>query len=152
VWDIYLRRHPFGQNQDLQDGEKSIWNSFFDVPNLFVIDPSSDIDSIALGLESDLIASYGSTIIMEFYAHKISNIITMGPAPWNILLPERYVPTIQKLQEFIGSVKSNIEIDKLLPWAFYQMESGIEFELISTDDKTGRWKMRGKNSNQNKFL
>lgn len=147
VWDIYLRRHPFGHNQNLQDGEKSIWNSFFNVPDLFVIDPSSDIDSIALGLEADLIASYGSTIIMEFYAHKISNIITMGPAPWNILLPERYVPTIEKLQEFIGSVKSKIEIDKLLPWAYYQIESGIEFELISTDDKTGRWKMKGKNSN-----
>ena len=143
IWDIYLRRHPFWPNKGHQDGEKNIWNPFFNVPNLFVI-PDSDIDSIALGLESDLIASYGSTIIMEFYAHKFSNIITMGPAPWNSLLPERYVPTIEKLQEFVSSVKSNVKFDKLLPWAYFQMESGIEFELISTDDKTGRWKMKAR--------
>lgn len=144
IWDIYLRRHPAGPNADQCDGEKSLWIQFQNFPNVFVIEPSSEIDSIALGLKADLIASYGSTINIEFYARKLSNAITLGPAPWNNLLPERYMPTTEKLKDFISSINSNIQMDKLLPWAYYQMESGIEFELITTDDKTGRWKMKEK--------
>ncbi len=146
IWDIYLRRHPVAHNSDHSDGEKNIWESFGNIPNVFVIEPNSDIDSIALGLEADLIASYGSTINMEFYARKISNVITLGPAPWNHLLPERYLATKEKIQAFMSSDKPEIDLDKLLPWAYYQMESGIEFELISTDDKTGHWKMKGAKS------
>jgi len=144
IWDIYLRLHPVTPTHNNLDGENSIWVPFRDITNVVVIESNSNIDSIALGLKADLIASYGSGINMEFYARKLGNTITMGLAPWNDLLPERHIPTIKKLQKFIGSVKSSIEIEKLLPWAYYQVESGIEFELISTDDKTGRWKMKAK--------
>lgn len=142
TWDIYLRLHPTAHTNDNPDGENIIWIPFRDIPNIIVIEPNSDIDSIALGLEADLIASYGSGIDMEFYARKLGNAITMGLAPWSFLLPERHIPTIKKLQEFINLEKSNIEINKLLPWAYYQVESGIEFELISTNEKTGRWRMK----------
>jgi hypothetical protein len=144
IWDIYLRLHPVTPTHNNHDGENSIWVPFRDITNVVVIESNSNIDSIALGLKADLIASYGSGINMEFYARKLGNTITMGLAPWNDLLPERHIPTIKKLQKFIGSVKSSIEIEKLLPWAYYQVESGIEFELISTDEKTGRWKMKAK--------
>lgn len=142
VWDIYLRRHPAGHNSDQGDGEKSLWTPFQNIPNIFIINPSSDIDSIALGLSVDLIASYGSTINVEFYARKLSNVITLGPAPWNDLLPERYLPTKEKILDFINSNINVVQEDKLLPWAYYQVESGTEFELISTNKKTGRWKMK----------
>jgi hypothetical protein len=142
VWDIYLRRHPVGHNTDQGDGEKSLWTPFQNIPNVFIIDPGSDIDSIALGLSVDLIASYGSTINVEFYARKLINVITLGPAPWNDLLPERYLPTKEKILDFMSSNITMIQEDRLLPWAYYQIESGTEFELISTNEKTGRWKMK----------
>ena len=145
IWDIYLRRHPVGHKSDQGDGEKSLWTHFRNIPNIFIIEPDSAIDSIALGLCVDLIASYGSTINVEFYARKLSNVITLGPAPWNHLLPERYLPTKEKILDFMSSNTTVIQADKLFPWAYYQIESGTEFELISTDKRSGRWRMKRHN-------
>jgi hypothetical protein len=78
---------------------------------------------------------------VEFLAREFHNVITLGPAPWNHLIPERYLPTEEKIKEFVNSYHGEISSEKLLPWAYYQSESGTQFELVTTDDKSGIWKI-----------
>lgn len=141
IWDVYLRRHPSSSKSKDHDGEKVIWEDFLGKSNIHVIAPNSDIDSLALGYKADLIASFASTINVEFLAREFHNVITLGPAPWNHLIPERYLPTEEKIKEFVNSYHDKISSNKLLPWAYYQSESGTQFELVTTDDKSGIWKI-----------
>jgi hypothetical protein len=141
IWDVYLRRHPSSHKSSKYDGEKVIWEEFKGKSNIHVIEPNSDTDSLALGYKADLIASFASTINIEFLARELRNVITLGPAPWNHLLPERYLPTEVKIKKFINSSPDEISLQKLLPWAYYQCESGTQFELVATDAKTGVWKI-----------
>jgi len=141
IWDVYLRRHPSSYKSSGHDGENIIWEEFVGKPNVHIIAPDSDIDSLALGYKADLIASFASTINVEFLAREYHNVITLGPASWNHLLPERYLPTEEKIREFVNSRPDEISLEKLLPWAYYQCESGTQFELVTTDDKSGIWKI-----------
>jgi len=141
IWDVHLRRHPSSSKSGGHDGENIIWEEFVGKPNVHIIEPNSDIDSLALGYKADLIASFASTINVEFLAREYHNVITLGPAPWNHLIPERYLPTEEKIKEFMNSHPNEINLEKLLPWAYYQCESGTQFEIVTTDDKSGIWKI-----------
>lgn len=142
IWDVYLRRHPLSSKSKGHDGENVIWEEFVGKSNIHVIAPNSDVDSLALGRKADLIASFASSINVEFLTREFQNVITLGPAPWNHLIPERFLPTEEKIKEFVNSHPDEISSEKLFPWAYYQCESGIQFELVTTDEKSGIWKIK----------
>jgi len=144
-WEIFLRRHPKGSTSKVADGESGIWHEFQEFENVNIIGPESPIDSIALGLEADLIASFWSTINMEFMARGLINVINLGPAAWNRLVPENYLPTTERIQKFLNNKPNKVEVKKLYPWAYYQAEAGNSFKIIETDSKTGIWKIKNLN-------
>ena len=140
-WDIFLRRHPKSSTSKIADGEAGIWHEFKELDKVKIIEPESPIDSIALGLKADLIASFWSSINIEFMARGLANVINLGPAAWNRLVPENYLPTIEKLQKFLDNKPDKIEVKKLYPWAYYQAEAGNSFKIIETNSITGIWKI-----------
>jgi hypothetical protein len=130
-WDIYLRRHPFSPKSNQVDGEFIIWKEFYKKNNIFMIEPNSVIDSISLGERADLITGFGSTILAEFLARGYQNVVTLGPAPWNELIPDRYCPTYEAITNFLTSEKKPFSIGQLHPWAYFQAESGTPFKIIT---------------------
>ena len=138
-WDIFLRRHPNWPGAILDDGERYLWEEFYRDKDVTIIEPSSDIDSLALGMKADLIAGFGSTILTEFIARGCQNVVTLGPAPWNKFIPERYLPNSFILKEYLISERELISVDQLFPWAYFQSESGNSFKLISTNPSSGIW-------------
>lgn len=138
-WDIYLRRHPDLDSDNSIDGERVIWQEFYKQKNLTIIEPDSDVDSLALGENADLIATFWSTIVIEFIAMGKQDVITLGPASWNQLIPERHLPNSNAIQNYLNSKHKPISIDQLYPWAFFQSESGIPFEVVSIDTDSSAW-------------
>ena len=90
-------------------------------------------------MKAHLIASFGSTILTEFIARGHQNVVTLGPAPWNKFIPERYLPNSDALKEYLISERELISPEQLFPWAYFQSESGNSFNLISTNPDSGIW-------------
>jgi len=141
-WDIFLRRHPKPNGSRNRDGEKFLWNKYYAVENIKIIEPDSDIDSLALGTNSHLIASFWSTINMEFYARGLSNVVNLGPTSWSRLLPSRYLPNKNAISKYISCEPPSILIDEVLPWAYFHSEFGKEFSLINVDPERGSWSFK----------
>jgi len=141
-WDIYLRRHPKDPSAKVEDTERFLWTEFNTHDNIHIISPDSDIDSLALGESADLIASFGSTINIEFVARELQNVVTLGPAPWNQLLPSRYLPSIQEINRYLSNDPEKISSKNIWPWAYYMAESGIDFKFIETNKVTGEWSFK----------
>lgn len=141
TWEIFLRRHPDRPGLKLADEEMVIWQEFYRNNDIRIIEANSNIDSLALGMKSHLIASFGSTILIEFIARGCQNVVVLGPSPLNKLIPERYLPNSQALKNYLISEVQPISAEQLYPWAYFQSESGNSFKLISTDPITGVWKV-----------
>jgi len=140
-WEIFLRRHPNRPDKNLYDGELIIWQEFYSNQDIRIIETNSDIDSLALGMKAHLIASFGSAILTEFIARGCQNVITLGPAPWNKLIPERYLPNSGALKAYLISERQLISAEQLYPWAYFQSEFGNSFNIISTDPSSGVWEI-----------
>jgi hypothetical protein len=138
VWDIYLRRHPVNPKSTVRDPEAFLWKEF-DNSKIIVVDPFSDIDSISLGEKSDLIANFSSIIAMELFARGKQNVITLGPAPWNQLLPSKFLPNHQKLIKYLKSEPIDTEIASILPWAYYMSTHGKDFKLLKFNNQKPKW-------------
>jgi hypothetical protein len=141
-WDIFLRRHPKPKGSRNRDGEKFLWDKYYAVQNVKIIEPDSDIDSLALGTNSHLIASFWSTINMEFYARGFSNVVNLGPTSWSRLVPSRYLPNKNAISKYISCEPPLISIDDVLPWAYFHSEFGNEFSLINVDPERGNWSFK----------
>jgi hypothetical protein len=140
-WIIYLRRHPKRAGDSGKDGEAIIWNKFAKHHNVKIIEPTSPIDSIALGMKADLITSYWSTINIEFLIRGKTSVLNFGPTGWSQLLPELYIRNEEELHNFLTSPIKFINIKKLYPWAYFTSEFGQEFKIVKTDPKTGVWRI-----------
>lgn len=141
LWDVYLRLHPSRPGEDLSASEEVVWKKFYDDKRLIVVESDSNIDSLALGHKADLIASFGSSINTEFIARGFQNVVTLGPAIWNSLIPERYCPSSTTLRSYLVTQQKLVSINQLYPWAYFRSESGKPFQIISTDSRTGVWKL-----------
>jgi hypothetical protein len=139
-WKIYLRLHPSITSTYLNKSETRNWLIFQTRTNIEVILPNSDIDSIALGLKSDVAAVFASTIAMELVALGQSKIISMGPSPWNKLLPDLYISNVTKLQHFFNNME-NFQANKsdIYPWAYYMANFGDEFLILKFDKNKHTW-------------
>jgi hypothetical protein len=138
-WEIFLRRHPRARHGSDTDPEAFLWKKFENIPNVFVVSPTSEIDSIALGMSSNLVVNFNSTISMELAARGFQRFATLGPAAWNQLLPEHYTPNVKKLNNFFNEPPSDIKISNLYPWAFYYATYGTDFNAITYDNQKKKW-------------
>lgn len=138
-WEIYLRMHPNNPQNKIQGAETFIWNDFKDFNHITVIESDSSIDSLELGKNSDLVATFGSNIAMEFVARGHFKVLTLGPAPWNKLLPKLYCPNLNSLASCLKSSNEYIDAKSIFPWAFFVSTYGIDFEFLKFDKDSSIW-------------
>jgi hypothetical protein len=141
-WDVFLRRHPKNPSNSSQDPEAFLWAEFESYSNVQMVSPESPIDSIALGGEADLIVNYCSIIAMEFVARGFQNVLTLGPAPWNRLIPSRYLSTKSSIAKFLVEERPKISIEEILPWAYFNSNFGEDFKLLDFDKSKTKWMFR----------
>lgn len=139
-WQIFLRRHPSNPNDKVQDAEHLLWQEFEKNPKVFIIGPESPIDSIALGMSADLVLNFCSIIAMELVARGAQNVITMGPSPWQGLLPERQVESNFSLTMALEIIKSKVSPERILPFCFYSNKHGFSFQITRYSDLDHNWK------------
>jgi len=139
-WQIFLRRHPANPNDEVQDAEHLLWAEFRESSNVFIIEPESPIDSIALGMSVDLVFNYCSIIAMELTARGAQNVITMGPSPWQGLLPERQIESDFSLTEALEIIKSRVTPERILPFCFYESRHGFSFQVTRYVESENNWK------------
>jgi hypothetical protein len=101
IWEIFLRRHPQNPMSKIKDPEFFLWEEFEFFKNVTIIEPDSIVDSLALGLGSDLCVNYCSSISMELVVHGAKEVITMGPAPWNKLIPKHTAQSKVSLKTYL---------------------------------------------------
>lgn len=142
-WKICLRLHPNITGDYSNGSETENWFSFQKNSNVEIILPDSDIDSIALGLNSDVVVVFASVIAMELLSLGQKKIISMGPAPWNKLLPDLYVSNNTKLEHFFNNM-SDFQGNKtdIYPWAYYMSNFGNDFSILKFDETRHSWVMR----------
>ena len=138
-WEIFLRRHPRARHGSDIDPEEFLWSDFTDIPNVFIVSPDSEIDSISLGLSSNFVMNFSSSIAIELAVRGFQSFATLGPAPWNQLLPKHYTPNVRTLKIFFDNPPSSMKITDLYPWAFYVATFGKDFLAIKYDNKKKKW-------------
>jgi len=138
-WDIYLRMHPNNPKNKIQGAESFIWDDFKAFNHITIIESDSSIDSLELGKNSDLVASFGSNIAMEFVARGLSKVLTLGPAPWNKLLPNLFCPNLNSLASYMKSNNEYINVKSIYPWAFFVSTYGIDFEFLKFNRAASNW-------------
>jgi len=138
-WEIFLRRHPRARHGSDIDPEELLWADFENIPNVFIISPDSEIDSIALGLSSNFVMNFSSTIAIELAIRGFQSFATLGPAPWNQLLPKHYTPNARELKTFFDNPPSLMKVANLYPWAFYVATFGNDFQAIQYDNEKKKW-------------
>ena len=141
-WEIYLRRHPKHPSVKNGDPEQHLWQEFENKHGVYILLPESDVDSIELASGADLNVNFCSTIAMELIAIGITNVITLGPAPWNNLIPTRYCPNPILLKSFLSRQLDHLSEASILPWITYINTFGESFKLFDFDPKKSSWKMR----------
>ncbi len=142
VWEIFLRRHPQNPMSKIKDPEFFLWKEFEFFKNVTIIEPDSIVDSLALGLSSDLCVNYCSSISMELVALGAKEVITMGPAPWNKLIPKHTVQSEVSLKAYLVSKPKPIRIEDVWPWAYYSATFGEDFSLFDWTKGKNKWELR----------
>jgi hypothetical protein len=138
-WQIVLRRHPKNPHGGSVDPEAFLWDEFNNHDNVLMIEPESVVDSIALGLNSDVVFNFCSIIAMELIARGYRNVYTLGPSPWRRLLPNLQAENWKLLENILENEAREIEKESVLPWCFYAATHGHEFQIIFFDEVSKRW-------------
>jgi hypothetical protein len=126
----------------IKDPEFFLWKEFEFFKNVTIIEPDSIVDSLALGLSSDLCVNYCSSISMELVALGAKEVITMGPAPWNKLIPKHTLQSEVSLKAYLVSKPKPIRIEDVWPWAYYSATFGEDFSLFDWTKGKNKWELR----------
>lgn len=140
-WEIYLRRHPKNPNSRIEDPEKNLWTLAKTFSHVMIVPPESSIDSLELGLSSDMIVNFNSFIAMELIVHGSKKVITTGPAPWNLILPRQYTPDVASLKSYCESPIPIESVTDIWPWAFYTASHGENFSKCSWNNHKQNWEI-----------
>lgn len=141
AWEIYLRRHPKNPNSKGEDPEAYLWKSFTASSHVMIVPPDSPVDSLALGLSSDLNVVFNSFIAMELIVQGARNVISTGPAPWNSLLPLQYTPSTITLKNYLKRPIPIKSVTDILPWAFYTSTHGEKFSQCTWNTRKQKWEL-----------
>jgi hypothetical protein len=121
------------------DAESHLWDSVAEFANVEIISPDSDVDSFALGMSSDLVANFCSTLAMDFFAAGKQEVITLGTAPWNSRIKSRFAPTRDSIKAFLENPNEKVSVEETYPWAFFCATFGTEFRLLEYVEKKKLW-------------
>lgn len=138
-WEIYLRRHPKSPNSKGEDPEAYLWESFTASSRVTRVPPESPVDSLALGLDSDLNVVFNSFIAMELIVHGAKNVISTGPAPWSTLLPLQNTPSTSTLIRYLKHPVPIKSVRDIWPWAFYTATHGKKFTQSTWNGQKQKW-------------
>ena len=139
-WHIFLRRHPANPNTPhAVDPERHIWEEFKERSNVSVIEPSSSVDSIVLGMTAEIAAVYWSSIAIELLMRGHRNVITMGRASWNPMIPEGSVLSEDALKTYLNGAPPKISVNDLAPWAYYYATFGKKFQVFFYSTTKLKW-------------
>jgi hypothetical protein len=139
VWQVFLRRHPAQPGRRSVDAESHLWENFSHLKNVKIIPPDSDIDSFALGLKSDLVANFCSTLAMDFIAAGKQEVLTLGTAPWNSRIKSRFTPTEKAITKFLKENAAPCSREDTYPWAYFCSSFGTDFQLLGFLEKGSKW-------------
>ncbi len=128
-WVIYIRRHPYSKNTR-RDPERKLWRQFERYQNVRIIDPTSNVDSYALGNAADLVAHFNSSIGPELIFQQNSPVITMGDNYWESVDSDFMIKSTERLKEFLDKPRMARPKEDAYPWAFYLAEFGESFRLV----------------------
>lgn len=140
-WEIYLRRHPKNPNSKSEDPEAHLWESFTASSNVIILPPDSPVDSLALGLSSDLNVVFNSFIAMELIVHGARKVITTGPALWSTLLPLQCTPSTSSLRNYLKHMVPVKSVRDIWPWAFYTATHGEKFSQCVWSSRKQKWEL-----------
>jgi hypothetical protein len=142
-WHLYVRRHPRNPlNPAHDDPESELWDQFRYLTNVTIIEPDSPVDSISLGMSSDLVSNYWSTIAIELILQGHPNVVTLGPAPWNPLLEEFALTNRNKISEYLAIIHKPIQPAQIYPWAYFQATFGNDFQVFKFNQNVQKWDFR----------
>lgn len=142
TWEVYLRRHPKHPNTSHGDPEQHLWQEFELHESVIVLPPDSAIDSIELAKSADLNVNYCSTIAVELIASGVNNVLTLGPAPWNRLVPSRFCPSESSIKQILDNELDEINSAQLLPWFLYTNLFGEGFKLFDYCSANSTWRLK----------
>ena len=128
-WTIYIRRHPYSQGTK-RDPERKLWQHFANYQNVRIIDPTSNVDSYALGKIADLIAHFNSSIGPELIYQGTCPVITMGDNYWENVDSEYLIRSTDRLKNFLSKPRFVRPKEHAYPWAYYLAKFGESFELV----------------------
>jgi hypothetical protein len=140
-WMIYLRRHPMALD-DQKDYEKVLWSGFEKYSNVSIIQPDSDVDSYSLGMNSDLVAHFGSMIGPELVYSGHKNVISLGPTMWEDLDPTCHLHSRLELQNFLARSLGTSSFLDVLSLGYYMANFGKDFKFLNWDRSRGLWTLR----------
>ena len=140
-WEIYLRRHPKNPNSKSEDPEAYLWESFTASSQVNFVPPESPVDSLALGLDSDINVVFNSFIAMELIVHGAKNVVSTGPVPWSTLLPLQHTPSTNTLRRYLKHPVPIKSVRDIWPWAFYTATHGKKFTQSRWNSKTQKWEL-----------
>ena len=111
-----------------------------------MIEPTSRVDSIALGMKADLVVNFWSTIAIELMLKGHPSVITLGQSNWNYLVPEKYFPDVNSFREYLELKHYPVDPTRLYPWAYYSATHGVGFKFIIFDEKLKKWRFHASKS------
>jgi hypothetical protein len=143
VWTIFLRLHPPGGDvKKFNTFRANEWKLEEWTENVQVIEPMSQVDSIALGMKADLVINFWSTIAVELMIRGHANVLTLGQSNWNYLVPEKYVPDVSSLRRYLTLEHCPVDPVRIYPWAYYLATFGVNFKVFVFDVKLKKWKFQ----------
>jgi hypothetical protein len=136
-WVIYLRRHPKRPGSSVQDVENHVWSHARKYPHFVEIEPTSDIDSFALAMNSSVVAHFDSSIGPQLINMGHPRVVTLGKSCWEFLDLKHHLTTPSMLEEFFknpSDYKPNV-----LPWAYFRAVYGINFSKFTLNHQNMSW-------------
>ena len=134
-WHVFLRRHPYGNNNKFGDDEASRWDEFRCYENLTIIEPDEPVDSYELARNADLTAHFGSSIGADLIFMNSCPVISLGPTEWEHAQKHSKVRNLGELQSFLSSGFVKEKPEGILPWAYFYETRGEPFRYIWKDDE-----------------
>lgn len=140
-WVFFIRRHP-KLNPSSKDPDGYYWDKYKNLKNVRVIEPTSNIDSYALGEKADLVAHFNSSVGIQLIYTGHRSVITLGTPMWAELVPGTSARNLEEIREFLQTPTKNWSRDSVLPWAYFRATFGQKFHYFDFVASKTTWKFK----------
>jgi hypothetical protein len=120
---LIVRGHPQPDDFEAAFHEDSLWREITDLEGATYIGCNSDVNSMKFAQNAKLNFTFESTVAAECVWRGFP-IILLGETPYSHLIPSVAKFTKSEVLQFIDSPMPNVDREALLPWAYFESESG----------------------------